>query len=403
VLPDDTALGELVLVESYEFYDRPLLFSCRNAADQFFLALLIEEEKDHDRWLLVPLSRSRLLDVRVGEDDLYNTFSRPESGHAWVLTDFRGSRTSELRSVRAAEIDEAWLPDKGEALRIREPFPLREVRRPQRRAHVSRKDAIDLRLYFPTMANTGRAPLAGIGRIFTELQLSVDALGAGAANRAVAPGARPKPKRLRVGDTELVVEGTFHSSFGVEIAAASRGGLFGNSVLEESLSQLFTLVDAKADEGRLREVLKFAGAKAAQRYGAFLVTVADRGVSFALEWASAFKEVHRTSGLNAEEARAAAQVIQRSDLQKLEPKVVVGTLEGLNRRTRAFEIWVEPEKRQVIGKVSVLALPAIQGAAIGEQYVATVEESIEGKEFLDEERITYTLLDLRPVRPPDEK
>jgi hypothetical protein len=55
---------------------------------------------------------------------------------------------------------------------------------------------------------------------------------------------------------------------------------------------------------------------------------------------------------------------------------------------------------RLAGRISVRALPSVDGAIIGERYIATVEESIEGKDLLDEERIIFTLLELCPLAPP---
>ncbi|MCY1083425.1 DUF6575 domain-containing protein [Archangium lansingense] len=401
LLPSDTALGTLYLVETYEFYDRPLLFSCRNGAEQFFLVLLIEEASALDRWLLVPVSRARLLDVRAGEEDLASAFSWSESGRVWVLTDFRGQHPSELRNISNEEIDAAWLPEKGERLTCREHFPVPEVSRPKQRAAASGRDALDLKLFFPDLSSSGRAPMDSVGHIFSDFQHSIDALAIPAMQKGDATW--KQQKKVRSSETALLIEGTFYGSFGVQITAASHGDLFGHSALSIALENLFTLVDAKADEDRLREILKPIGARAAQRYSRFLSTVAHDGVSFAVEWAAPVTKSYRTARLNSEEARAAAAFILRSELKESRQEVVVATLVGLNRRTRVFELWVEEDKRSIVGKISLQALAVASGATISERYVATVVESLEAQELLEEERRLYELIDLKPLASQEHK
>ena len=79
-LPQGTTLGKLEPIEVYEFYDQPLLFSCRNASGSIFLAVSIDENDDFETWLYVSMSPNRFRNVRSGAIDLHDAFADAEDG-----------------------------------------------------------------------------------------------------------------------------------------------------------------------------------------------------------------------------------------------------------------------------------------------------------------------------------
>ena len=64
-----THLGKLELIEVYEFYDQPILFSCRNASDAIFMGVFADEG-DFETWLYIGVSLHRL--IRSGAIDLHS-------------------------------------------------------------------------------------------------------------------------------------------------------------------------------------------------------------------------------------------------------------------------------------------------------------------------------------------
>ena len=74
-------LGQLLVVEVYEYYDEPVLFCARSDTDQLFLAVLSEDPKGGPKtWLYAPLSRAKLENLRNGAVSLYEAFRFPEDG-----------------------------------------------------------------------------------------------------------------------------------------------------------------------------------------------------------------------------------------------------------------------------------------------------------------------------------
>jgi hypothetical protein len=118
-LPQNTMLGKLVLVEIYEYYDRPVLFACRNSIDTLYLTVLIEESQNSDTWLFCGLSQTRFQAVRSGGIDLHDAFANPEDGAVIkIQIPTNNSELTEIQIIPTEEIPEKYLPLAGECLNL---------------------------------------------------------------------------------------------------------------------------------------------------------------------------------------------------------------------------------------------------------------------------------------------
>src|SRR5260370_25873789 len=68
----------LKIVEVFDAYDGPRLFSARDAAGRLFLALWVDERGDESVWLYLPLSLKRLTALKQNETDLRSAFVESE-------------------------------------------------------------------------------------------------------------------------------------------------------------------------------------------------------------------------------------------------------------------------------------------------------------------------------------
>jgi hypothetical protein len=111
--------GKLELIEIYEFYDKPLLVSCRNAAGKIFIALLVDEDVEAETWYFVQVSQQRFEHVRAGLLELRGILTNPEQGYiveVRIPADDRKPATS--RYLAPETLTEARLPEPGEFIEI---------------------------------------------------------------------------------------------------------------------------------------------------------------------------------------------------------------------------------------------------------------------------------------------
>ena len=112
-------LGKLEMVEVYNYYDIPILFSCKNAASQFFIVFFADRLPDYDVWLYVEVSVVRLNLIRSGKIDLFDTFSKPELGRLLKVT-IPNNDSTEFSSefICPTELSEDLLPPVNDCLNI---------------------------------------------------------------------------------------------------------------------------------------------------------------------------------------------------------------------------------------------------------------------------------------------
>jgi len=116
MLPRNTTLGPLEVLEMYEYYDGPRLFAAENAAGHKYLCVWLGDKGAEERWLYAPVSESRLRSLRAGTFELRRAFTEPEGKKALRIQIDRTNGTSTVDAVEGTELPDAELPVSGEKL-----------------------------------------------------------------------------------------------------------------------------------------------------------------------------------------------------------------------------------------------------------------------------------------------
>lgn len=103
--------------ETFEYYDRPVLFSC-HADDQLYLVVLEDETGWGDTWLYVRVSEERYAQIKTGKVDLRDAFKQAEDGFVIRRQDFDNSDTPRLTSWACKFLSDDMLPVRGERLNV---------------------------------------------------------------------------------------------------------------------------------------------------------------------------------------------------------------------------------------------------------------------------------------------
>ncbi len=124
MLPENTILGHLTILEIYEFYNMPILFACQNRTGHLYLAVWIDETADEDVWLYVPLSFQRLMNLRQGKLDLHTAFTQPEDDFGLKVTvPKQETEETQVQRIAASQLDESWAPLPGDYLDLPDSLP----------------------------------------------------------------------------------------------------------------------------------------------------------------------------------------------------------------------------------------------------------------------------------------
>ena len=109
-------IGTTKLIESYSYYDQPVLFACKNEHGHIFMAVCSEETDDSEIWLYVGLSPRRFEIVRKGRIDLFETFASPEDNFIYRVEEFFTDIPPAVSKTPKELILLESLPAKGEFL-----------------------------------------------------------------------------------------------------------------------------------------------------------------------------------------------------------------------------------------------------------------------------------------------
>ncbi|RKU24563.1 hypothetical protein C6497_17220 [Candidatus Poribacteria bacterium] len=142
---DIPCLGRLDIVEIYEYYDQPVLFSCKNAAGHLYLVVAADENDQYETWFYASVSTERLNLIRSGGIDLHDAFSDPEDG-CILQVRFPYSEQTELQieSVQSNKIPEDMLPTSGECLDL-ETETLPELSNPEEIVRTTKQEIMSLK------------------------------------------------------------------------------------------------------------------------------------------------------------------------------------------------------------------------------------------------------------------
>lgn len=111
-LPESTILGALKLIEVYEFYDQPCLFSCQNLSGQVYIALWIDNSETEDIWLYAPVSSERFNHIKNGEVDLKTVFTHSEDAFVFeVSIPFYSEKITTVKALSCRDLTEDQLPE----------------------------------------------------------------------------------------------------------------------------------------------------------------------------------------------------------------------------------------------------------------------------------------------------
>lgn len=116
-------LGRLEIVEIYDYYDQPVLFSCKDTEDNLYLVVAADENDQYETWLYAKVSVDRLNLIQSDKIDLHDAFADTEDGSV-LQVKFPYDETPPLPDlVKSSQIPDDMLPDPGEYLDLKPKGP----------------------------------------------------------------------------------------------------------------------------------------------------------------------------------------------------------------------------------------------------------------------------------------
>ncbi len=370
-IPCVPGIGDLRIVEVYEYYDGPVLFASRNTRDELFLVSLCHDGQPAQEWFVVPTSRRRHQHIRSGGIDLYTAFKAVEGGHVLRIIVPRDGSKPTHRWVQASVLDDAELPLAGERLDLpTETLVARPDQVVQDIAIQTHREVVTLRMDFRDV-HRSEAPADRLGKLLSGFQELLNAIGQRTLGSVAARG------RIAVNVIEemrLDVAGVFPGSFGVELHARKNADLFGDSAVGDALETLVALISSADDDAALATRLEQAKGRAASKFRDLALTVVGSADNMAVQWGSPKRGRGGGTSLSLDGAKRAIAVIGRREPEQPVEFTVHAKLIGINVRTKTYEVWDLEENRKYAGRVVDAALPTVEHATINARYYAQIRE-----------------------------
>lgn len=395
-LPSGTSLGDLRIIQVYDYYDGPRLFSCTNVAGTLYLVLWHDETTEGDAWLYVPVSETRLQQITSGAIDLHTAFAAPEDG--WVYDVFvpRDGGTPQITCQPAAAIGIDHLPYPGDRLAVDWKASSDEKPPIDVRAQQARRELVDFAVK-PPDDDGGEVTIELVGEALMQLQRLVY----GIVIRVLAQRqVNAQRRRQAIEESRLVAIGSFKGSFGVHISATQAPDMLGQSVVGDGLDALADLLKASDDQEALKVRLSRLKPRVAAAYRDFLALFEKKRAGFSFDWGSTLMGRGYSTEFDSRRVVAASRLLRERIHEIEDTYSVVGVLIGANVRTRTFEIHDTRLDLKYAGAITDEGMQTARRATLNQAYTATIRESVESHVGLGRRAVSYSLLKLEPVAEP---
>ena len=379
-----TGLGKLEIVETYVYYDQPVLFSARSVAGHLYLGVAADKNDEHETWLYVGVSTERLNLIRSGAIDLYDAFS--ESEDSFLLQEivpYDDQTQPQLERIQPDQISEDMLPMPGERLDLKTDT-LPALRCSEEVAKSRKQEILNLTLNFAGAFRT-EASIAPLSKILGGFQEVINTVGMVCGNEnQVTENIRNNM------EVSLLAIGT--GSFDMRLASIKIVNLLDHSDFGDAIEEFLKLLNAANNHDRLKTLLDQLTSRVARSYTQFLKALNESVTDARFTWKSPNPDREGSAFLSKAQIQKVIEILER--FQEEEPVIfkVEGKLTGVFLSNKTFEI--ETTDKPYKGKITDEAISTVKNATLSRIYTAEIQEITERSETTDETKTRYELLSL---------
>lgn len=186
-----------------------------------------------------------------------------------------------------------------------------------------------------------------LGEYLVRMQKLVSAIGQAMATR---PTRRGSLSQDIIGRTQLRLAAVSAGSFVATLTGTPAPNLFGESLIEDAISELHELLDTADNADQLAHRFAQLGARAQAHYGSFIEHLASSGASVTIESLGTTEGLRRTvvSEARAQDVRTALELLEREEERQ---ESLLGRLIGVRQEHGDFEFLDENTGDIVTGKI----------------------------------------------------
>lgn len=380
-------LGKLEIVEVYEYYDQPVLYSCKNALEHFYLVVAAAEDAQFLTWLCVAVTIERLNLIRSGKIDLHDAFADSENPYAiQVRVPYEEHASVQTNFIQSNQIPEDMLPIPGECLDlVTEILPIPSDA--EETVKLRKQEFLNLILNFVAGSKT-QAPIAILSNIFGKLQTVIDTIGMICLNSTQVTEAIKNSMQISL----LQVS---PGSFNIHLASSevTQLDLFDHSDCGDAIEKLFELLNAENNQEKLKELLGGLKLRVAKDYTNFLQALNESVIDTEFKWISPNPNRGGTAYLSNSQMQEVIEILEKFQEEAPSRLIITGTLIAASLRTNRFEI--KTVEKTYTGDIADEVLETVDNITLNLRYTAEIQEVTERSEATDElTKPKYLLLSL---------
>ncbi|BAZ83161.1 hypothetical protein PN497_04490 [Sphaerospermopsis kisseleviana CS-549] len=389
-LPERTILGQLEIIEVYDFYDKPVLFSCKNKSGLTFIVVCVDSSDFAEIWLYAPVSSSRFQSVIKGDVELRHIFAETEDAFVYqVEIPYEDEINVIVKNIECNQIPDDYLPELGQFIQSE----FQNIENIEVVSTQKRREILDFVLKFPDK-DIQEAPVGDLGLILSSLQETIDAIGqikSGKSESHIIPF-EIKQK------TQVVMSGVFSGSFGIRLEGTvyeedSLG--LGESFLGQCFKEFIQLINLGANSEELPAKLNILKKKTAFKYTEFLIALTRIGISkLHINWASPGQKV-QVGEIEQETISKVIDVINNTKLRAETEICVKVKLTQINYNTRTTTLQEVGSRKKYKCSIADSAIKDVKSIEEDSVYVATIQEYAIVSTVLNKEKHEYELLSLK--------
>ena len=279
-------LGELEIIEMYEYFNGPIIFACMNYATHLYIGIYSQRLPEHEMWLFAEVSPMRLSLVRSGEISLHHAFAKPETDRLLqAMIPHSYSKSAELNTmyVDPNELKIDVFPSTDNFLDFKDVPAFMQTYSVDslKLAKSLEREIIEVKLDYYEEYKT-EASLHSVGRIFTCIQNIVNTISMVETKLREASDNIQDAMQLSI----LAFE---RGSFNIKVASKKPNmELFESdtTIQHDVISEFINLLQSKDNRSEFKEWLIELKPEVAKKYKTLLQSLDKSESNTTFSWAS---------------------------------------------------------------------------------------------------------------------
>jgi len=375
-------------IQTLFYYDGPQVFEARDAIGGHYVAVMVEPENQHDRYLVTGVAPEKLREFRSGKLDLRSLML--EGGdEAWHLATIEEGLDSPLRLLRQATslLASGFLPDAGFLLHT---SPTTELALQEARARNNL--VMEVSVEPPEAAQEHRIRVSTFAGLLVHIQTLVKH-AYGAALRELSLETRRAIDRSESHLLDVVIPAA-PGSFRVFLEAAKHPDMLGQSELERALERVDALFANASNPVAALAAVKAHRGHLAGAYLRLLRFLVQHKTGLRYSWAQPSLIKSNSGGVTEGEAGPLIEALSGISNLTSESVELTGALERADVVSGAWRL--QTAEGPFSGKIKEGG-PSLEGLKLGSSYRFSCVEEIEEIEGTGREQRTLFLVEREPV------